>query len=119
LLGFRPQCPTQYTAALKKEVLEGSRPKSKISAIRGAISILPVDCNSIGRSTGSRRLMVARIVAVSSQMKPARRGSSSGLVPDVRGMKDLIGFFSAIEYRAKSAEGKLRHPFFKGLREDL
>jgi bifunctional non-homologous end joining protein LigD len=24
-----------------------------------------------------------------------------------------------IEYRAKSAEGKLRHPFFKGIREDL
>jgi bifunctional non-homologous end joining protein LigD len=24
-----------------------------------------------------------------------------------------------IEYRAKSAEGKARHPFFKGLREDL
>src|SRR3954451_23964533 len=24
-----------------------------------------------------------------------------------------------IEHRAKSAEGKLRHPFFKGLREDL
>ena len=24
-----------------------------------------------------------------------------------------------IEYRAKSAGGKMRHPFFKGLREDL
>ena len=24
-----------------------------------------------------------------------------------------------IEYRAKSAEGKVRHPVFKGLREDL
>jgi bifunctional non-homologous end joining protein LigD len=24
-----------------------------------------------------------------------------------------------IEYRAKSAQGKVRHPFFKGLREDL
>jgi len=24
-----------------------------------------------------------------------------------------------VEYRAKSAEGKLRHPFFKGIREDL
>lgn len=24
-----------------------------------------------------------------------------------------------IEYRAKSAEGKVRHPFFKGLREDF
>jgi bifunctional non-homologous end joining protein LigD len=24
-----------------------------------------------------------------------------------------------IEYRAKSTQGKVRHPFFKGLREDL
>jgi bifunctional non-homologous end joining protein LigD len=24
-----------------------------------------------------------------------------------------------IEYRAKSAEGKVRHPLFRGLREDL
>jgi hypothetical protein len=24
-----------------------------------------------------------------------------------------------IEYRAKSAEGQLRHPLFKGIREDL
>ena len=24
-----------------------------------------------------------------------------------------------IEYRAKSAEGKVRHPYFKGIREDL
>ena len=24
-----------------------------------------------------------------------------------------------IEYRAKSADGKVRHPFFKGLREDM
>jgi bifunctional non-homologous end joining protein LigD len=24
-----------------------------------------------------------------------------------------------IEYRAKSAEGKVRHPFFKGIREDF
>ena len=24
-----------------------------------------------------------------------------------------------IKYRAKSAEGKVRHPFFRGLREDL
>jgi bifunctional non-homologous end joining protein LigD len=24
-----------------------------------------------------------------------------------------------VEFRAKSAEGKVRHPFFRGLREDL
>jgi hypothetical protein len=27
--GFRPRCPYNYTATLKKEVLEGSRPKSQ------------------------------------------------------------------------------------------
>jgi len=29
------------------------------------------------------------------------------------------GVTRQIEYRAKSAEGKVRHPFYKGLREDL
>jgi bifunctional non-homologous end joining protein LigD len=28
-------------------------------------------------------------------------------------------FLAEIEYRAKSAEGKVRHPVFKGIREDL
>jgi bifunctional non-homologous end joining protein LigD len=28
-------------------------------------------------------------------------------------------FLAEIEYRAKSDAGKVRHPFFKGLREDL
>jgi bifunctional non-homologous end joining protein LigD len=27
--------------------------------------------------------------------------------------------FAEIEYRAKSVKGKVRHPVFKGLREDL
>lgn len=26
---------------------------------------------------------------------------------------------ASVEYRAKSAEGKVRHPVFKGIREDL
>jgi bifunctional non-homologous end joining protein LigD len=30
-----------------------------------------------------------------------------------------LQLMAEIEYRAKSAEGKVRHPFFKGLREDL
>jgi ATP-dependent DNA ligase len=29
------------------------------------------------------------------------------------------GLLAEIEYRAKSAAGKVRHPFFRGLREDL
>jgi len=34
-----------------------------------------------------------------------------------RGIKPSL--LAEIEYRAKSAEGKVRHPFFKGIREDL
>jgi bifunctional non-homologous end joining protein LigD len=36
-----------------------------------------------------------------------------------RGIWVEPSLMAEIEYRAKSAEGKVRHPFFKGLREDL
>jgi bifunctional non-homologous end joining protein LigD len=36
-----------------------------------------------------------------------------------RGVWVEPSLMAEIEYRAKSAEGKLHHPFFKGLREDL
>ncbi|MEY9400161.1 ATP-dependent DNA ligase [Bradyrhizobium japonicum] len=36
-----------------------------------------------------------------------------------RGMWVEPKLLAEIEYRAKSTEGKVRHPFFKGLREDL
>src|SRR6202158_4408828 len=36
-----------------------------------------------------------------------------------RGVWVEPSLLAEVEYRAKSAEGKLRHPFFKGLRDDL
>ena len=36
-----------------------------------------------------------------------------------RGIWVEPSLLAEIEYRAKSAEGKVRHPFFKGLREDV
>jgi bifunctional non-homologous end joining protein LigD len=36
-----------------------------------------------------------------------------------RGIWVEPSLLAEIEYRAKSAGGKVRHPFFKGLREDL
>jgi bifunctional non-homologous end joining protein LigD len=36
-----------------------------------------------------------------------------------RGIWVEPSLLAEIEYRAKSAEGKVRHPFFKGIREDL
>jgi hypothetical protein len=35
-----------------------------------------------------------------------------------RGIWVEPSLLAEIEYRAKSAEGKVRHPFFKGIRED-
>ena len=36
-----------------------------------------------------------------------------------RGVWVEPSLLAEIEYRATSAEGKVRHPFFKGIREDL
>jgi bifunctional non-homologous end joining protein LigD len=36
-----------------------------------------------------------------------------------RGIWVEPSLLAEIEYRAKSAEGKVRHPFFKGIRKDL
>jgi bifunctional non-homologous end joining protein LigD len=38
---------------------------------------------------------------------------------ELRGIWVEPSLLAEIEYRATSAEGKLRHPFFKGIREDL
>jgi bifunctional non-homologous end joining protein LigD len=35
-----------------------------------------------------------------------------------RGIWVAPSLLAEIEYRAKSDEGKMRHPFFKGIRED-
>jgi bifunctional non-homologous end joining protein LigD len=36
-----------------------------------------------------------------------------------RGIWIEPSLLAEIDYRAKSVEGKVRHPFFKGIREDL
>ena len=51
------------------------------------------------------------------------RGSSRSFASSMkighRGVWVEPSFLAQVEYRAKSAEGKVRHPFFKGIREDL
>ena len=47
---FRPQCPYNYTATLKKEALEGSRPRSPAQQSKhyeAQLQICPVDCTGI------------------------------------------------------------------------
>ena len=49
-----------------------------------------------------------------------RHGESSLIELSMLGKLEVEPeLLAEIEYRAKSAEGKVRHPFFKGIREDL
>jgi hypothetical protein len=50
------------------------------------------------------RLQIGMVAGIKSEARPA----SNRYIRRLRS-----------EFAAKSAEGKLRHPFFKGLREDL
>jgi ATP-dependent DNA ligase len=40
-------------------------------------------------------------------------------IETARGIWVEPSLLAEIEYRAKSADGKVRHPFFKGIREDF
>ena len=66
-----------------------------------------------GFDTASARDLLARLTPLVRKTQPyAKRIAHRGIwvEPSV---------LAEIEYRAKSAAGKVRHPFFKGIREDL
>ena len=52
-----------------------------------------------------------------SSLTPAVAASEPASIAH-RGIWVEPELLAEIEYRAKSAEGQVRHPFFKGLRED-
>ena len=64
----------------------------------------------------------ARLIfqAAQARLKPLiRRDQPYAKKIAHRGVWVEPSLLAEIEYRAKSAEGKLRHPFYKGIREDL
>jgi bifunctional non-homologous end joining protein LigD len=66
-----------------------------------------------GFDTQSAKALRARLTPLIRKSQPySKRIAHRGIWVEPQ-------LLAEIEYRAKSAEGKLRHPFFKGLREDL
>jgi bifunctional non-homologous end joining protein LigD len=66
-----------------------------------------------GFDTHSAKALRARLTPLIRKSQPySKRIAHRGIWVEPQ-------LLAEIEYRAKSAEGKLRHPFFKGLREDL
>jgi bifunctional non-homologous end joining protein LigD len=66
-----------------------------------------------GFDTESAKALRARLTPLIRKTQPYSKRVAH------RGIWVEPSLLAEIEYRAKSAEGKVRHPFFKGLREDL
>jgi bifunctional non-homologous end joining protein LigD len=66
-----------------------------------------------GFDTASAKELQARLKPLIRKTQPHSKRIAH------RGIWVEPSLLAEIEYRAKSAEGKVRHPFFKGLREDL
>jgi bifunctional non-homologous end joining protein LigD len=66
-----------------------------------------------GFDTASAKALRARLTPLIRKTQPYSKRIAR------RGIWVEPELLAEIEYRAKSAEGKVRHPFFKGLREDL
>jgi bifunctional non-homologous end joining protein LigD len=66
-----------------------------------------------GFDNASAKLLRARLTPLIRKTQPyAKKIAHKGIWVEPQLMAE-------IEYRAKSAEGKVRHPFFKGIREDV
>ena len=81
--------------------------------------MLPI---ATARYLGRLAKLLCRAPATSSSGPPRMTSVSIPIVFLVvahRGIWVEPRLLAEIEYRAKSAEGKVRHPFFRGLREDL
>jgi bifunctional non-homologous end joining protein LigD len=66
-----------------------------------------------GFDSESAKLLRARLTPLIRKTQPYSKRIAH------RGIWVEPELLAEIEYRAKSAEGKVRHPFFKGLREDI
>jgi bifunctional non-homologous end joining protein LigD len=67
----------------------------------------------VEHGTASAKDLHARLKPLIRETQPYARKIAH------RGIWVEPSILAEIEYRAKSAEGKVRHPFFKGIREDL
>jgi bifunctional non-homologous end joining protein LigD len=71
-------------------------------------------------SPGSRSTATSAAKDLRARLKPLiRKTQPYSKKIAHRGIWVEPSLLAEVEYRAKSAEGKVRHPFFKGIREDL
>jgi bifunctional non-homologous end joining protein LigD len=106
-------CAQRETLAIAGFALDGNKWDGLYVGRRKGADLVYAGKVDLGFDRESAKALRARLTPLIREKQPySKRIAHRGIWVEPK-------LFAEIEYRAKSAEGKVRHPFFKGLREDL
>ena len=106
-------CAQRETLAIAGFALDGSKFDGIYLARQKGKALVYAGKVDHGFDTASAQDLQARLKPLIRKTQPYAKKIAH------RGIWVEPSLLAEIEYRAKSAEGKVRHPFFKGIREDL
>jgi bifunctional non-homologous end joining protein LigD len=106
-------CAQRETLAIAGFALDGKKWDGIYLGRRKGKELIYAGKVDHGFDTASAKDLQARLKPLIRETQPYAKKIAH------RGIWVEPSLLAEIEYRAKSAEGKVRHPFFKGIREDL
>jgi bifunctional non-homologous end joining protein LigD len=106
-------CAQRETLAIAGFALDGKKWDGIYLGRRQGKELIYAGKVDHGFDTASAKDLRARLKPLIRETQPYAKKIAH------RGIWVEPSLLAEIEYRAKSAEGKVRHPFFKGIREDL
>jgi bifunctional non-homologous end joining protein LigD len=106
-------CAQRETLAIAGFALDGKKWDGLYLGRRNGSDLIYAGKVDRGFDTASAKDLQARLKPLIRDTQPHSKRIAH------RGIWVEPSLLAEIEYRAKSAEGKVRHPFFKGIREDV
>ena len=110
---MKKTCAQRETLAIAGFALDGKKWDGIYLGRRKGKELIYAGKVDHGFDTASAKDLHARLKPLIRETQPYAKKIAH------RGIWVEPSLLAEIEYRAKSAEGKVRHPFFKGIREDL
>jgi bifunctional non-homologous end joining protein LigD len=106
-------CAQRETLAIAGFALDGSKWDGLYLGRRKGRDLIYAGKVDHGFNSASAKDLQTRLKPLIRKTQPYRKKIAH------KGIWAEPSLLAEIEYRAESAEGKVRHPFFKGIREDL
>ena len=110
---MKKTCAQRETLAIAGFALDGKKWDGIYLGRRKGKELIYAGKVDHGFDSASAKDLQARLKPLIRETQPYAKKNAH------RGIWVEPSLLAEIEYRAKSAEGKVRHPFFKGIREDL